>query len=192
MSDRICSVPGCPNELRARGWCATHWARWRKYGDPLGMNPVRKLQRDLHARVYSSIEVDLSDPDGCWLWNRRVGTFGYGMVSFNGANVGAHRLMYQLRVGPIPEGMFVCHRCDNPPCCNPEHLFLGTTEDNTSDKMTKGREARGEMVNTCKLTEADVLAIRADPRKYADICNDYGIGMSQVSRIKRRESWKHI
>lgn len=76
----------------------------------------------------------------CWSWSGRVSGPGYGVVHITGTKrIGAHRLSWQIHRGEIPPGMFVCHRCDNPPCCNPDHLFLGTQTDNMRDASSKGR-----------------------------------------------------
>jgi len=114
---------------------------------------------------------------------------------FRGVSTGkAHRFSYQHFKGPIPEGMCVCHTCDNPSCVNPDHLFLGTHTDNMRDKMSKGRGGHliGSRHQGSKLTEQQVLAIRADKRRQIDIAAAYGIKQPQVSEIKRRVAWTHI
>lgn len=83
----------------------------------------------------------------CWLWTGYVTKQGYGHIkkdhTAGGTMIAAHRASYELHVGPIHDGLFVCHACDNPPCVNPAHLWLGTTQDNTADKMAKGRHRYG-------------------------------------------------
>ena len=82
----------------------------------------------------------LKPTNGCWLWTgATTGTDRYGVLSFRGRTVRAHRLAYELTIGPIPKGMAVCHKCDVPGCCNPSHLFLGTVADNNRDRHGKGR-----------------------------------------------------
>ncbi len=78
-------------------------------------------------------------PRGCWLWTGARRRDGYGTIWFNGRPEAVHRVAWMLSNGPIPDGLFVCHTCDNPPCCRPSHLFLGTPADNTRDSVTKGR-----------------------------------------------------
>lgn len=80
----------------------------------------------------------------CWPWSGATHNKGYGNIGIDGRTTTTHRLAYTLAVGPIPPGMQVLHRCDNPPCCNPAHLFIGTHLDNMRDKIQKGRQARGE------------------------------------------------
>lgn len=85
----------------------------------------------------------------CWLWMGRKDPTGYGRVTFDRKQQLAHRLIFTWVVGEIPDGMHVLHRCDNPPCVNPDHLFLGTNQDNVDDKMSKGRH-KGKNRNHCK------------------------------------------
>ena len=131
---------------------------------------------------------------GCWLWMEGVDKDGYGQFHGNGKNNRAHRVSYELYVAPIPSGLQVLHKCDTPNCCNPDHLFLGTNMDNVEDKVQKNRQAcHLETSNpSCKLTEDEVIGIRADTRTQAEIAADYGIKREAVSKIKLRKRWAHI
>lgn len=105
-----------------------------------GLHCSKKCQDDARGRLLSTFWnwVDRSSPDGCWPWTRS--TFGgYGNLRMGKGKILAHRHAYQLTYGPIPSGMDVCHRCDNPPCCRPDHLFLGTHAENMADMVAKGR-----------------------------------------------------
>jgi hypothetical protein len=106
--------------------------------------------------------------------------------------VGAHRVSYQLHVGPIPDGMTVLHRCDNPSCTNPRHLFVGTNSDNNADRDAKGRAAYGER-NHAKLTEANVIAIRSRrDRSDAEWAEILGVGAPTVQCARNGRTWKHL
>jgi len=91
-------------------------------------------------RFFSKIQ---KQEDGCWIWKGCKDKGGYGYIGIKGSTLKAHRVAKTLESGPIPHGMFVCHHCDNPPCCNPDHLFIGTNTDNVRDAKSKGRLATG-------------------------------------------------
>lgn len=129
---------------------------------------------------------------GCWEFTGAIANTGYG-IFYNGKKLeGAHRWSYRMYVGEIPDGLFVCHHCDNRKCVRPSHLFVGTVKDNAQDAAKKGRVPHGEGHCHSKLTEEQVLAIRSDTRSYRKIAPDYGITYSTVGEIKRRLIWKHI
>lgn len=129
---------------------------------------------------------------GCRVWTASRNFWGYGKIGWRGKIYKAHRLAWEETNGPIPLGLFVCHHCDNPPCINPDHLFLGTNDDNTADKVSKGRQARGAEAGNVFLTERQVLAIRTDTRSHRMIADAYGVCHTSVGLIKRRRRWAHI
>lgn len=130
----------------------------------------------------------------CWLWTGATDKDGYGTVKLRGRRVEkAHRLAYRLAHGDIELGKMVCHRCDNPRCCNPDHLFLGTAKDNKADCVAKGRHVKGEgLYWKAKLTEHDVRAIRGDHRNSYQIADQYGVSAVLIQQIRKRNVWKHI
>lgn len=133
----------------------------------------------------------------CWEWQGLRHYKGYGEIAVaRRRHEKAHRVAWTLTHGPIPEGLCVLHRCDNPPCCNSAHLRLGTNLENVEDAVTKGRRAIGERAGRAKLTETDVLAIRAAHSRgeafTATLATKYGISSRHVSAIVRHESWRHI
>lgn len=131
-------------------------------------------------------KVDRSaGPDGCWPWTGARGRRGYGQLKWNGKDARAPRVVYALTFGPIPDGMLVCHTCDNPPCVNPAHLFLGTNADNLADARAKDRLGQ-------RLTLQVVAAIRRDHAAGAGVRalgRTYGIHYSTVSRVVRGLLW---
>ena len=129
---------------------------------------------------------------GCWLWIAGKNWCGYGKIYVNGKTEGAHRISYQLYVGPIPDGLCVLHRCDVPSCVNPEHLFLGTNKDNTQDMVKKGRSARGEAHWSSKLTTKDVCNIRISNDIQIILAKRYGASQSTISDIKTNKIWSSI
>lgn len=145
----------------------------------------------LPVRFWSKVSVQ---PDGCWNWTAAKHNYGYGHFSIGGEIKKAHKLSYQHFKGEIADGLCVCHKCDNPSCVNPSHLWLGTHAENMDDRDAKGRNVNhvGETHGNSKLTEQDVRAIRADTRTYREIGADYGIVKSQVGFIKRRIQWAHL
>ncbi len=137
--------------------------------------------------------------NGCWEWTR--GRFNGGYGKFNKRAVKydlshyAHRTSWIIHFGPIPEGLQVCHRCDNPGCVNPQHLFLGTSEDNMQDASRKGRmntwrRLHGAQHGRAKLTLDQVRSIQMDDRPRKDIAREYGVSLSRVSKIKQGNTWK--
>ncbi len=142
----------------------------------------------------------------CWETKQHLTKGGYGRVWIYPKMVYAHRVAWELTNGKIPPGMVICHKCDNPPCCNPDHLFLGTHLDNMADAKNKGRNSHGPVMYgshhpLSKLTEKDVQDIIKDyvptPRKKSDnnipaLAKRYGVARSLIHRIIKGKSWPHI
>jgi hypothetical protein len=130
-----CAAEGCKDQT-TRNYCVKHEFRLRRHGDLIGKRP----QGDAELRFWLHVEKT----DGCWIWTGSSNDAGYGVVwTDDKILVGAHRFSYELHNEPITGGLFVLHRCDNPPCVNPEHLFLGTAADNVHDMIRKGRNRNG-------------------------------------------------
>tara|TARA_R110000751_G_C13691239_1_gene472360 strand:- start:309 stop:848 length:540 start_codon:yes stop_codon:yes gene_type:complete len=172
-------------------FCGDGFVSERKVQRFCGYSCARRFQ---HAPFEDRLLAGFERGPGCWLWNKARITKGYGHLRRDGTMVLAHRAMFEMFVGPIPDGMFVLHKCDNPPCVNPEHLFLGTQKENMADKIAKGRgnHAKGEANSSAKLTEAQVLEIRSATEIHREIGVLFGVAQQTVSNIKNRRTWQHI
>ena len=132
----------------------------------------------------------------CREWTKGRTPRGYGKRTWQGRTLGAHRVAWIEAHGPIPDGIEVCHHCDNPPCIEVAHLFLGTSQDNADDMVRKGRSTRGERNNTTKLREADVLAIReawaAGGVSARALAAQYGVRHYTIQCIVKGTTWRHL
>jgi hypothetical protein len=184
-----------------------HYKRKRKHGD--ANYQYRPPRRPLIERFHEKCEINsLFD---CWIWIGATDLKGYGKIYIGeraSPAMAAHRVSWELHCGPIPEGLNVLHRCDNPPCVNPSHLFLGTIADNNADMDAKGRRVskprfgprppeqilRGDRHPMAKLTAVQVFQIRerlTAGQQGKIIAIDFGISADTVSRIKIGRTWKH-
>ncbi len=187
---RFCKC-GCGGEIAMR-------PQYRWYGVPECLQGHHSRLRAAPAAERFWAFVDKGGPSGCWLWTGARTPKGYGAFGVPGHKRGiAHRYSYALSHGPIPSGMCVCHRCDNPSCVNPAHLFLGTRQDNNADMRAKGRQnaARGSDHFFAKLDEAivpQIVARKKAGETYKAIAEGLGVDPSQVSRAARGLAWKHV
>ena len=139
--------------------------------------------------------VDIRADDACWPWLGASDPCGYGQMCVNGRIERAHRLAWLLSNGEIEENLRVLHRCDNPPCVNPAHLFLGTQLENVRDCITKKRNNYGERCGSAKLSEPDVRAIRelvSSGHRQSDLAKRFGVSHQQISRVSLGRAWKHL
>jgi len=173
---------------RRRLFCDRDCAR------PYAREAIREIAR--RTRVMRFWEKVQKGPDNeCWEWigYRRQ---GYGVVGVDREVIGAHRFSFELTNGPIPDGMFVLHRCDNPPCVNPAHLFLGTHADNMADCKVKGRAKGSPLVGSdchaAKLNEALVMEIRNSQDNSVILADRYRVSATTIRHIKTRNTWRHI
>jgi hypothetical protein len=150
------------------------------------------------SRPFSKESFDLkwkAGSSGCWEWQRVKNQDGYGRVKRNGKLESAHRVAYELYVGPIGDKQ-VLHKCDNPGCVNPDHLFLGTIQDNNRDKAQKGRARTipmpGESHPKHKLTEQQVRDIRNSTLSQSKLGSLYSVSQQLISRVKSGSVWRHI
>ena len=186
-----CLVANCGRNARRRGLCATHYAVILQGGDP--HTYVIHPYGDLPAKFFKCV---VKGP-GCWAWTGWKDNDGYGKFRVGKTKTPAHRFSYEHHKGPIPDGLLVCHSCDNPECTNPEHLWIGTHKDNIADRDQKGRgnPPIGERAQAAMLTESQVLDIRkrvaAGERQYI-VAASYGVCKQTVCSIVNRKTWRHI
>lgn len=133
---------------------------------------------------------------GCVEWAGHRDTLGYGRIYVGGKQRLAHRIAYGFFIGPIPPGMLVLHRCDNPPCVNPQHLFLGTDADNAADRSVKGRSCVGASMRNSKrnlkLTESAVIDIVRSSRSHRECAERFGVSMSTIQAVRRGDIWRDV
>jgi len=140
-------------------------------------------------------KINLVGPNDCWEWTAGKISDGYGSFRIKDKTIYTHRLMWELLHGPIPSGKLILHKCDNPLCCNPDHLFIGTQTDNMQDMYRKGRAnpMRGEKHGMTKLTEHQVREIRkryaAGGTSHSKLAKEYKMSKVQIGRIIRRQRW---
>lgn len=173
-----CSIEGCDRPSRARGWCNKHWQRWSKNGDPLivrsrsRLGVPNKTHIPLADRFWTKVDKNGTIPSHapelgpCWPWTGSTDKKGYGRIAAEGRKsndgplIATHVALGLVGV-IIPPGFEACHRCDNPPCVNPDHLYAGTRQQNHDDMVERGRQAKGFNLPHTKLSDEQVREIRS-------------------------------
>jgi hypothetical protein len=193
---KACNVDGCQEAHYSVGLCKRHYAAKRRNGDP---TITHKPRGTLEERFWR--KVDKRGDGECWPWTaNKTADKRYGSIhdggGKRGTNLMAHRVSYELHHGPVPEGLYVLHSCDNPSCVNPKHLRAGSAKENTQDAIQRGRLKNppvmaGETNVKSKLTAQQVKFIRENPSvsTYA-LAQLLGVHYSTVQRIKTDTSWK--
>lgn len=172
------------NEKLRRGLCGKHYRRWRKHGDP---RKTVRIFGDDETRFWSYVKK----ASGCWLWVGAFGNSGYGQMGHNTERgyqlICAHRFSWELHNGSISQGLCVLHRCDNPRCVRPDHLFLGSRADNARDRDQKGRmAAKIDYIEANRIRES--YATGRTTQRQLGIA--FGLSNQQISRIVRGKRWK--
>ena len=189
-----CSSNDCNRKAVAKGYCDKHYRRVLKRGD---VNNYGKRKVDEGNEVERFHKKYVIKESGCWIWTSGTRPNNKGVLyprhwTDGGKSVGAHRFSFELSNGKIPKGMYVCHKCDTPLCVNPDHLFVGSHDDNMRDMVKKGRSftGRGEdKKGRSKLTNVQAEIIRRHDMPQSKIAAMFGISQTTVSRIKRMESY---
>lgn len=145
-----------------------------------------RRQVPIELRFWSKVEV--RGTAECWPWTAATDGHGYGAIAASGQRrtLQAHRVAYALKNGPIPDGLKVLHRCDNPACCNPTHLWAGTQADNMRDMGAKGRRGRS------KLSKGDVCAIRRGSDPVNDLASRFGVTPAAIRQVRRGAVWAGV
>lgn len=163
-----------------------------RYGKMLIWAGDPEMKKRIGQRLMQHVIVE----DGCWRWKGSMSPFGYGRFNVLGQVWHAHRIAWILRFGPIKDNQQILHRCDNPQCTNPDHLFAGTDLDNQRDAVSKGRHLNGERCPQTILTESDVKAIRGDYKRRIvgryQLGIRFGVSSSCIQAVITRRTWKHV
>ena len=182
----ICTVDGCDRVFVAKKMCHMHYSRVRNTGSILG-----REKQAIEDRFMSFVSVD--EKTGAWIWVGGITGAGYGGFWVDGKTVSAHRFSYELKYGPIPDGMCVCHKYEDmgKHNVNPDHLFLGSYFDNMRDASAKGRMPNGERNSQSVLTEEMVADIRASCDSNISMARKHGVSSTTISKIRRGSAWMH-
>jgi hypothetical protein len=196
---KSCIVTGCTNKYRSIGLCSSHWKVFKKYGSATPVCFCGELSHTnagnrggtLLCKTHALLErfwenVDVKGEEDCWLWNGSKTAAGYGVIYWSSDNTYAHRISIELDGRVIPARFHACHTCDNPPCVNPKHLFVGSPRDNMLDKVAKNRHTYGETHPAAKLTDKEVEQIRGlfkDGVWQTDLAKTFNVHQSHISRI---------
>lgn len=165
------------------------------YTEKIKQMTIQNLEdKKKRTAEYFWSRVNIKSKNECWPWIWGLSMYGYGKCStcVYGTNQ-AHRVAWMYSKGPIPKGMDVLHKCDNPPCCNPKHLFLGTNTENQMDKYLKGRQCKGETIGNSKLTQRQVDQIRdlyMEGYLQREIAVMFGVQRPHISRLINHVRWK--
>ncbi len=187
---KLCSIEGCDKKYLAKGYCVMHYKRNRKYGEP--NITLKTPYGEPLEYFYHFIKIETDD---CieWPYGKRN---GYGRIIYKGKNTFVHRLALMLTLGEPPEdkplALHAPGACHNRSCFNPRHLYWGNQKDNRADTIIDGTEVRGEKHGKAKLTENQVLEIRADNRTQRIIAEQYSVSRTTVSDIKTRKRWSWL
>lgn len=146
------------------------------------------MKKPIEERFFSKVTKVES---GCHEWTGCIMPNGYGQIRKDGKTAYAHRVAWELEHGKVPE-MFVLHKCDNRKCVNPEHLFVGSFDDNMTDMVAKKRQAHGERNGHAKLTKEQVLQIRQEVGLQREIAAKYGVTYSLIGMIRSGRIWKSV
>lgn len=189
---KICSIDGCKRKYRSKGYCEIHYARYIKHGNCFDKSLGKRGEESIAERIERfSIPIPES---GCIIWIGSINPRGYGTINIKDKTLRIHRYIYEMTNGPIPKGLFVCHKCDVPSCINPHHLYAGTAKQNAHDRDSRGRAntPKGTDYQHSKFTEEIVLQIRNSSESNQSLAEKYGASRAAIRKVRIGESWKHV
>lgn len=163
-----------------------HWS----IKEALGIVPRQRPKKSIVDRLLNKIKFN--PQTDCWEW---IGCLqdGYGQIRINGQWQSVHRIVYEKLCGPISDDKpCVLHKCDNRKCCNPDHLYVGTHQDNMNDMVQRNRSTMGEKHPCAKLTEEQIIKIRESKDLQRVLAKQFNVSQMTISKIKNRKTWKHI
>lgn len=182
--------------IAGRGFCKRCYYKHRRDGT---LKDYALTKPPLKVRFFQFFNRAPRTESGCIEWpGRRIkGKHNYGSISVESPKgwsliLRAHRVSYEIHKGPISEGLSVLHTCDNPPCDNPDHLFIGTRDDNNKDCKEKGRNARGARNGHARLVDEDILFIRKSKLPHAELAQIFGVVSSTIAGIRAKRRWGHV
>ena len=203
---RLCSVEGCNStNYEARGLCKKHYDYAKNTGQ-LNNLPKKTLEQRFWEKVNKNGPIHPVLQTPCWVWTAAPNPKGYGVISLGSegkGNVLAHRLSWEIQHGDIPKSLCVLHKCDNPPCVNPEHLFLGTKLDNNRDMIAKGRfkpdpscYVHGAQHGNSKLSDDVVREARVRFGKgkatIKELAKENAVSKATMHAALTRQTWRHV
>ena len=190
---KICKLKNCDTKIHAKNMCEKHYRRILINGTlETKRNPIIGTLEEKKELFLKKVEV--KSKNDCWLWNKYKDLDGYGSVQMNGKPYKAHRASYELFTGIIPEGLLINHKCHNPSCVNPDHLYAGTAKENSRDMVMAGRSYKGsgEKHNQSILKEKQVIFIKQklnEGIKGVFLAKKFGVGEGNISAIKLGKTW---
>lgn len=188
--NHLCSISGCNKTHEAKGYCPMHYDRLRRLGDARFVTPTEMTAKQ---KILSNIK---KNTNCCWEWTGALEKFGYAQLSFKGRIIKAHRLSYIAFIGEIPKGLLICHKCDNPSCVNPDHLFLGSHKDNYDDMVNKNRDnfPKADFHYKSLLSRREVKEIKKFPLELnnVQIGKIYNVDRRVISNIRNNKTYKSV
>ncbi len=200
VNDRFCSLSKIARKYNCSRFLVTNALKSHKIPIRSQSDAQRKprhLEDSDKKRFWDKVKTQGNDQ--CWPWTASTDLSGYGRFGFREILLSAHRVAWEITYGDIPFKKHVLHHCDNPRCCNPEHLFIGTHQDNMADRDKKGRGKtcvlKGEKNPNSRFKEVDIIEMRGMVKqgyKQGDVAKKFNTAQSVISNIINYKNWKHI